>query len=142
MTLTVRATVREVHHRVRLALPPETPKITDCTGRKRKAYGLRLDYGVGISVARVDIVVEFRHSAEHWPPSAEMPPWLNDLIDTHRPADVTHPAADRRTGMGGWPIEKAARAEEAALWEAANRRRSARAKQTEQTDDTRADNVA
>jgi hypothetical protein len=114
MTLTVRAVVREVGHTVRLDLPAATPRLTDATGRKRKAYGVRLTYSLRADVARVDIVIEYKDSAEHWPPYQPMPHWLNHLIDTHRPTDVTKPDPQRRTGMGAWPIDPSDRADEAA----------------------------
>lgn len=97
-------TVREIQHRVRVDLPADAPKLRDPVGRLRRPTGLRLEYGVRRDVARVDVTVEFRNSASHWPPTAGLPDWLRRIIDAHRPADVDNPDANRRTGVDGWPL--------------------------------------
>lgn len=98
-----RAVVREIRHEVRVDLP-HRPVIKTFTGSRRKVYGLRIDYGIRRDVSRVDIVVEFHNAAEHYPPTMEMPGWMRDIVEAHRPADVDSPDEDRRTGMGGWPL--------------------------------------
>lgn len=103
-TAAVRATVREISHRVHIDLPDRPVIKTPCGGR-RKLYGLRLDYGIRRDVSRVDVDLVFHNSAEHFPPEGGMPEWLRRIVDAHRPADVDSPDANRRTGMGGWPLE-------------------------------------
>lgn len=102
-TTAVTASVREIKHEVRVNLT-DAPPVKTCTGRRRKPTGLRIQYGVGRDVARVDITVEFHNAAELFPPVGEMPAWMREIVDQHRPADVDRPYADRRTGMGGWPL--------------------------------------
>lgn len=103
------ATVREVHHRVRIDLT-DAPKLTNLVGRTRQPIGLRLEYGLRRDITRVDITVEWSDAAELWPPAADMSDWLRRTIDAHRPADVGEPSSDRPTGMGGWPVYPAATA--------------------------------
>lgn len=100
----VAATVREIRHHVRIDLT-HAPPLTNTIGRTRKPYGLRLDYALRRDITRVDIVVEWEDAAEWWPPAAEMPDWLRQIVDKYRPADVDEPDADRPTGMGGWPVD-------------------------------------
>jgi hypothetical protein len=102
-TAEVTASVREISHHVRIDLT-DAPPIKTAAGRRRKPKGLRLDYGVSRGVHRVDVVVEFHNAAEHFPPSMEMPGWMRRIVEANRPADVDNPDADRRTGMGGWPL--------------------------------------
>lgn len=97
--------VREIRHEVRVDLPADMKPVKTATGLRRKPVGLRLEYGVSRSVSRVDIVVEYTKSAEHFPPVGEMPEWVQDYVDRNRPGDVDHPSPDRRTGMGGWPLD-------------------------------------
>lgn len=103
MDTRVKATVREISHRVRVDLD-DAPPVKTVDGRRRKPTGLRLEYGIGRYVARVDVVVEFRDSAEHFPPVGEMPEWMRGIVEANRPADVYSPAPNRRTGMGGWDL--------------------------------------
>lgn len=101
----VNETVREIQHRVRVNLPADMPPMKTATGRRRKPLGLRLDYAVSRGITRVDITVEYHNEAEYFPPVAEMPAWMREIVDRHRPADVDSPDANRRTGMGGWPLK-------------------------------------
>lgn len=105
---TARATVREIRYEVRIDLPAGMPPMKTFTGRRRKPCGLRLEYGVTRGITRVDIVVEYHNAAEHFPPVMEMPGWMRRIVDEHRPRDVDNPLPDRRTGMGGWPLEPVA----------------------------------
>lgn len=102
--MNVTASVREIHHRIRIDLTG-APKLTNLAGRTRVPVGLRLDYGLRQDVSRLDIVIEWDDAAELWPPAADMPTWLRQIIDAHRPVDVDDPDIPRPTGMGGWPIE-------------------------------------
>ncbi|WP_330236113.1 hypothetical protein [Streptomyces sp. NBC_00566] len=102
------AVVREVDHEVRIDLTG-APELSNVCGRVRKPFGLRLRYGLRADVSRVDITVEFQDSAELWPPVAEMPDWLNQIIEDHRPRDVDDPRDFRPTGMGGWAIDRTGR---------------------------------
>ncbi|MFH8805285.1 hypothetical protein ACH4F6_38050 [Streptomyces sp. NPDC017936] len=99
----VTAIVREISHRVCVDLP-DRPIIKTFTGSRRKLYGLRIEYGARRDVSRVDITLEFHNAAEHYPPVMEMPGWMLRIVEAHRPRDVDSPDADRRTGMGGWPL--------------------------------------
>lgn len=98
-----KASVREIRHEVRVNLTDAAPMKT-FTGRRRKPVGLRIEYGLTRGVTRVDVVVEFHDAAEHFPPVMEMPEWMRRIVEANRPRDVDHPDADRRTGMGGWPL--------------------------------------
>jgi hypothetical protein len=98
-----KASVREISHEVRVDLTDAAPMKT-ATGGLRKPVGLRIHYGLSRGVARVDVTVEFHNAAEHFPPSCEMPEWMRRIVEANRPADVDNPDADRRTGMGGWPL--------------------------------------
>lgn len=99
----VTASVREISHRVYVNLP-DRPVVKTFNGSRRKVYGLRIEYGLRRDVSRVDIVVEFRNAAEHFPPVGEMPEWMRRIVEANRPRDVDSPDSDRRTGMGGWPL--------------------------------------
>lgn len=100
------AVVREVRHEVRIDLT-DAPKLTNVTGRSRKPRGLRLTYGLRRDIARVDIAVEYEDDAELWPPAAEMPGWLAQVVQDYRPRDVDDPNSWRPTGMGGWAVDGA-----------------------------------
>lgn len=102
-TTDVTANVREISHEVRVDLT-DAPPLKTFNGRRRKPVGLRIQYGARRDVSRVDITVEFRNSAEHFPPVSEMPEWMRRIVEANRPADVDSPDDDRRTGMGGWPL--------------------------------------
>ena len=106
-------TVREIRHYVRVDLPADMKPMKTATGGRRKPVGLRLDYAVSQGITRVDITVVFHNAAEHFPPVMEMPGWMREIVDRHRPADVDNPDADRRTGMGGWPLEMSVPTKEA-----------------------------
>jgi hypothetical protein len=95
--------VQEISHRVRVDLPGR-PAIKTPGGSRRKLYGLRIDYGIRRDVSRVDIDLVFHNSAEHFPPDADMPGWMQTIVEENRPADVDNPLPDRRTGMGGWDV--------------------------------------
>ncbi|MFI5687885.1 hypothetical protein [Streptomyces sp. NPDC051636] len=101
------ASIREIRHQIRIDLT-DAPPLTDLTGRSRKPVGLRLDYGLRRDITRVDIVIEWQDEASLWPPVSEMPDWLRQIIDEHRPADVHDPDDWRPVGMGGWPVYPAA----------------------------------
>jgi hypothetical protein len=98
-------TVREIRYEVRVSLPDDMKPMKTMAGGRRKPVGLRLDYSITRGITRVDIVVEYATAAEHFPPVVEMPGWMREIVDRHRPADVDRPDANRRTGMGGWPLE-------------------------------------
>jgi hypothetical protein len=102
-TTDVTAVVREISHEVRVNLP-DRPVVKTFTGGRRKAYGLRIQYGIRQDVSRVDITVEFHNAAEHFPPVMEMPEWMRRIVEDNRPRDVDSPDSNRRTGMGGWPL--------------------------------------
>ncbi len=102
------ASVYEVRHEVRVDLI-NAPKLTNVIGRVRKPVGLRITYGLRRDIARVDLVVNYESEAELWPPAAEMPDWLNQVIEDHRPSDVDEPEVTRPTGMGGWALSRAKR---------------------------------
>lgn len=103
--MTANETVREIRYEVRVNLPDDMKPMKTFTGGRRKPVGLRLEYGITRGITRVDITVEFSNAAELFPPVMEMPAWLREIVDRHRPADVDNPLPDRRTGMGGWPLE-------------------------------------
>ncbi|MCB5168035.1 hypothetical protein LG634_24810 [Streptomyces bambusae] len=98
------ATVREIRHEVRIDLT-DTPPLTSLTGSRRRPCGIRLTYAIRADIARVDIAVEWEDTAEAWPPTAEMPAWLDALIEEHRPRDVDEPDAYRPAGLGGRAIQ-------------------------------------
>lgn len=100
------ASVREIHREIRIDLA-NAPTLTNLNGQTQKPHGLRLTYGIRRDIARVDITVEWEHSAEYWPPAAEMPDWLCDIVTSHQPADVDNPDAFRPAGLGGWPLNGA-----------------------------------
>jgi hypothetical protein len=78
------ATVRQVQHRINLDL--DTPQaFTDLVGRTRKVYAVRIDYGLSPIGDRVDVTVEYEDSAALVPPVADVPAWMQALIDQHRP---------------------------------------------------------
>lgn len=99
----VTASVREVSHEVHVDLT-DAPPLKTAGGRRRKPTGLRIRYGIGPYVHRVDIVVEYRDAAEHFPPAGEMPGWMSRVVEDSRPRDVDDPSERRRTGMGGWDV--------------------------------------
>jgi hypothetical protein len=101
----INETVREIRYEVRVGLPANMPPMKTATGRRRKPVGLRLEYGITQGITRVDVTVVFHDAAELFPPVMEMPTWMREIADRHRPVDVDHPMPDRRTGMGGWPLE-------------------------------------
>jgi hypothetical protein len=98
-----KVSVREISHEVRVDLTDAEPMKT-FTGRRRKPVGLRIRYGLTRGVSRVDVTVEFHNAAETFPPVMEMPEWMRWIVRANCPADVDNPDADRRTGMGGWPL--------------------------------------
>lgn len=103
--MAVAATVREISHEVRISLNGAPKLRSHCIGRSlRTPVGLRLEYGLGRDITRVDVTIVWEDAAELWPPSREMPGWLRKIIDEHRPADVDSPSLNRPTGMGGWPV--------------------------------------
>lgn len=104
MTISPIASVREIRYDVRIDLA-DAPKLTNVCGETRKPAGLRLSYGLRRDITRVDITVEYSDSAELWPPVADMPEWLNRIIDEQRPRDVDAPGEFRPTGAGGWSTD-------------------------------------
>lgn len=100
--------VHEIRHEVRIDLT-DAPKLTDLIGRRRKPIGVHLIYGLRRDITRVDIAIQWEGEASLWSPSHEMPPWLRQIIDGHRPRDVDEPDDYRPTGAGGWPIDASAR---------------------------------
>lgn len=97
------STVREIRHEIRIDLT-DAPTLTNLTGRTRKPFGLRLTYGIREDIARVDIAIEWEDTAERWPPAADMPSWLRNLINEYRPRDVDNAPEVRPVGLGGWPL--------------------------------------
>ncbi|MFE9844732.1 hypothetical protein [Streptomyces goshikiensis] len=98
------ASAREIRHEVRIDLT-DAPTLTNLIGRTQKPHGLRLAYVLREDIARVDVIVEWEDSAERWPPVAEMPGWLRDVIGAYRPRDVDGAPDARPAGLGGWPLE-------------------------------------
>ncbi|MEU0818925.1 hypothetical protein [Streptomyces mirabilis] len=77
-------TVTQVHHRISLDLDTPQP-FTDMVGRTRKVHAVRIEYGLSAIADRVDVVVEYADSAALVPPVADIPNWMQALIDEHRP---------------------------------------------------------
>jgi hypothetical protein len=96
-------TVREVHQEVRIDLT-DAPTLTNTIGRTRIPRGLRITYGARTDITRIDLVIEWEADAELWPPAAEIPGWLRQIITDHMPRDVDYPDGGRLTGMTGLPI--------------------------------------
>lgn len=79
------ATVSQIHHRITLDLDTPQP-FTDLIGRTRQVHAVRIEYGLSAIAHRVDVVVEYEDSAQLVPPIAEIPAWMQILIDQHKPA--------------------------------------------------------
>jgi hypothetical protein len=77
-------TVRQVHHRISLDLATPQP-LTDILGRTRQVHAVRIEYGLSTIAHRVDIVIEYGDCAQLLPPVTPIPPWLQKLIDQHKP---------------------------------------------------------
>jgi hypothetical protein len=77
-------TVRQVHHRVTIDLD-KPQEYTDLVGRTRKVHAVRIEYGLSPIADRVDVVVEYKDSAALVPPVADIPDWMQALIDQHEP---------------------------------------------------------
>lgn len=69
---------------VRLTLT-NAPALTTGIRQTRVPYGLRIDYHAN----RTEIVVDYAHTSQIWFPSDELPQWLQTIVDTHRPADLS-----------------------------------------------------
>ncbi|MEV0526004.1 hypothetical protein AB0I66_21445 [Streptomyces sp. NPDC050439] len=95
--------VREIRSQVRIDLT-NAPTLTNTIGRTRHPHGLRITYGARTDITRIDLAVEWEDDAELWPPAAELPDWLRQIITDHMPADVDHPERDRPSGLTGLPI--------------------------------------
>lgn len=108
MTGQLVARVREIRREIRIDLT-NAPTLTNLIGQTQKPQGLRLTYGIRRDIARVDITVEWEHSAEYWPPAAQMPDWLRDIVTSHQPRDVDGPDDFRPAGLGGWSLDMAGR---------------------------------
>lgn len=120
MTDTLVASVREIRREIRIDLT-DAPTLTNLIGQTRKPHGLRLAYGIRRDIARVDIVIEWQDSAEYWPPAAEMPDWLRNIVSSYQPRDVDDPDDFRPAGLGGWPLAARRRLtenEHSAAWHA------------------------
>lgn len=76
--------VREVHHRICIDLDAPQP-FTDLVGRTRQVYGLRIEYGLSPIADRADVTVEYTDSAALVPPAAEIPAWIQQRINAHKP---------------------------------------------------------
>lgn len=85
-------TVREAHRDVRINLDTPQP-FTDICGRTRKVYGLRLQFDRTPTVDRTTITVEFKDSASLVCPVETVPPWMQEIVDAHKP---TAPAYELR----------------------------------------------
>lgn len=77
-------TITQVHHRVSIDLD-KPQEFTDLVGRTRAVYAVRIEYGLSPIADRVDVVVEYKDSAALVPPVADIPDWMKDLIDQHKP---------------------------------------------------------
>lgn len=103
-TTEVTANVREIKHRVHVDLA-DAPPITTAFSNRRRPAALLLEYGIGRDVQRVDVAVQWRNGhREHFPPDGDMPGWMRRIVEDNLPRDVDSPDANRRTGMGGWPV--------------------------------------
>lgn len=85
MTTTVVGKVTQVHHRVSIDLDTPQP-FTDLVGRTRQVYALRIEYALSPIADRADVIVEYKDSAALVPPVADIPAWMQALIDQHKPA--------------------------------------------------------
>lgn len=77
-------TVRQVQHRVSIDLDKPQP-FTDVVGRTRQVQAVRIEYGLSAIAHRVDVVVEYEDCAQLVPPVAEIPKWMQELIDQYKP---------------------------------------------------------
>jgi hypothetical protein len=78
-------TIRRTDHKVYIDL--ETPQpFTDICGDTRNVYALRIDYSLSAIAHRVDVVVEYKDRANLVPPVCEIPAWMQERIDAHKPA--------------------------------------------------------
>ena len=78
-------TIRRIDHKVYIDLDtPET--FTDIVGQTRKVYALRIEYSLSPIAHRTDVVVEYKDAAALVPPVADIPAWMQALIDQHKPA--------------------------------------------------------
>lgn len=102
-TTTLTAAVRETRAEIRVNLT-DAPKLTNILGRTRQPHGLRITYGARTDITRIDLIVEWESDAELWPPAAELPDWLRQIITDHMPADVDEPDEARPSGVSGLPI--------------------------------------
>lgn len=100
---------REVHVKIRVDIDPaENRYVTNMLGRRRKAFGLRLEYSRSRSGERMDIAVELEDEAFHFAPAEDMPQWMRDAVLEFRPAALDSLPKPPRTGMGGWPVPEPA----------------------------------
>ena len=77
-------TVRRIDHKVYIDL--ETPHpFTDVVGRTRQVYALRIEYSLSPIAHRVDVVVEYKDSANLVPPVCDIPDWMQQRVDAHKP---------------------------------------------------------
>ena len=103
MNTALTASVREIRAEIRIDLT-NAPTLTNTIGNTRTPRGLRITYGARTDITRIDLVVEWENSAELWPPTAEMPDWMAQIITDHMPRDVDNPDGWRATGVSGLPI--------------------------------------
>jgi len=82
---TMTDTVRSIHHTVTIDLAQPMP-FTDLIGRTRQVHTLRIQYGLSPIAHRVDVTVEYKDSAQLVPPVADIPDWMQERIDQHKPA--------------------------------------------------------
>jgi hypothetical protein len=78
-------TIRRIDHKVYIDLDTPQP-FTDIVGRTRQVHALRIEYSLSTIAHRVDVVVEYKDSAALVPPVAEIPAWMQERIDAHKPA--------------------------------------------------------
>jgi hypothetical protein len=77
-------TVTQVQHRINIDLD-QPQEFTDPVGRTRKVHAIRIEYGLSPLAHRVDVVVEYAGSAALIPPAADIPAWMQTLIDQYKP---------------------------------------------------------
>lgn len=81
-------TIRRIDHTVHIDL--DTPKpFTDICGRTRLVHALRIEYSLSPIAHRVDVVVEYKDAANLVPPVCDIPDWMQQRIDAHKPVGPT-----------------------------------------------------
>ncbi|NUQ95790.1 MAG: hypothetical protein HOY79_04270 [Streptomyces sp.] len=84
-TIVATGKVTEIQHRVTIHLDTPHP-YTDLLGRTRDVCTLRIEYGLSAIAHRTDVTVHYKDTAALIPPVADIPDWIQALIDQHKPA--------------------------------------------------------